>query len=232
MITRFHCASSLLGGVVLAFILALPVSGSVIFSDNFNSGASPLWGNQSGNWIASGGVYFAQSPTNSPLTHSLLPFVVDDFVVDVDVNGASDGGIWLRSNMDRTKGVLLVVAGLGHSGTGLYWHIGPDFITVLNPSADLFNQGDNIHVQVVVLGDTYSAYLNGSSNPATTLVTSSVPNGLVGLYDFTGHTFGQQDFDNFALSTEAPPVPEPSPAVLIIAGLASLFAAMRINLSH
>jgi hypothetical protein len=34
------------------------VGADVIFTDNFDSGASPLWGNERGNWTASGGVYF------------------------------------------------------------------------------------------------------------------------------------------------------------------------------
>lgn len=222
------CRRFMLLSTALAFALASPVSASVIFSDDFDSGASPLWGNQFGNWTASGGVYFAQSPTNSPLTFSLLPFVVDDAIVDVDVNGASDGGIWLRANADRSTGVILIVGGQSHSGRGLYWHIGPNYGTILNPSASLFNQGDNVHVQIVVSGDTYAAYLNGSATPATTLVTSSVASGFVGLYDFTGHAFGrQQDFDNFVLSTAA--VPEPFSALLTASGVIALLGGAFVR---
>jgi hypothetical protein len=154
--------------------------------------------------------------------------------VDVDVNGASDGGIWLRANADRSTAVILIVGGQSHSGRGLYWHIGPNYGTILNPSTPLFNQGDNVHVQIVVSGETYAAYLNGSATPATTLVTSSVAPGFVGLYDFTGQTFGRQDFDNFVLSTAAE-IPEPISALLTVSGVIALlgraFVRSRLRLS-
>ncbi len=73
---------------------------AVFFSDNFNTGASPLWGNEAGGWYASGGVYNAQSPSNNPLTYSSLPYDLTDFVVDLDINNVSDGGIFLRSSRD------------------------------------------------------------------------------------------------------------------------------------
>ena len=43
------------------------------FTDNFSS-PSPLWSNLVGNWTGSGGIYFAQAPSNNPLTYSGLPF--------------------------------------------------------------------------------------------------------------------------------------------------------------
>lgn len=198
---------------------------AALFYDSFDSGASALWGNQSGNWVTNQGAYYASSPNRAPNGASLLPFDISDFIVDVDVKGASDGGVWLRSNTNRTAGVLLVVGGRGHSGTGLYWHVGPDYSTIVNESPGLFNQGDDIHVQVKVSGDTYSAYLNGSSTPATTLVTNTAGSGAVGLYDFTGQTHGNQAFDNFEVSTVTA-VPEPSSALLAGTVLAVALAGM------
>lgn len=44
------------------------------------------------------------------------------------------------------------------------------------------------------MGETYSAFLDGSSTPASTLTTSLFAKGRVALYDFSG-----QSFDNFVL---------------------------------
>src|SRR4029077_5626730 len=69
----------------------------VIFTDNFDSGASSLWENESGSWSAAGGVYAATAPNNFPNAFSSLPFNLTNFFVDVDIQGVTDGGIWLRS---------------------------------------------------------------------------------------------------------------------------------------
>ncbi len=44
----------------------LLASGNVSFSDAFNGGASPLWGNQIGAWSAAGSVYSAATPSTVP----------------------------------------------------------------------------------------------------------------------------------------------------------------------
>jgi hypothetical protein len=108
--------------VVLLFDLR-PAEAGIIFSDNFNNGASPLWGNQIGAWSATGGVYAATVPSNFPSAHSTLPFSLTDFVVDVDVNHLQDGGIWLRSTEEPgtnvgIKGILLVTGGESRHGHG------------------------------------------------------------------------------------------------------------------
>jgi hypothetical protein len=208
------------------FVFPIMTSGAPVFMDDFAAGPSPLWGNQSGNWIAPSGAYYASSPNPAPSGTTLLPLLLTDFVLDVDINGASDGGVWLRANASRSEGVLLVVGGMGHSGGGVYWHIGPNYSDILNPSGPLFFQGDDLHIQVVVSGDTYTAYVNGSATPATTLITSSVASGLVGLYDFTGQTYGQQSFDNFVVSTA---IPEPATPFLALAGFALLLFKRRLS---
>jgi hypothetical protein len=58
---------------------------TTIFTDNFDSGASPLWGNDSGSWVASNGVYYVTAPDNFPAAVSSLPFNLTDFTLDLDI---------------------------------------------------------------------------------------------------------------------------------------------------
>jgi hypothetical protein len=84
---------------IAALLLArnLDSRAAVLFSDTFDSGASPLWQNESGSWAAASGVYAATVPNNFPNAHSSLPFNLTNFFIDVDINAVADGGIWLRS---------------------------------------------------------------------------------------------------------------------------------------
>jgi hypothetical protein len=205
----------------------------IIFSDNFNTGASPLWGNEIGNWTASGGVYAATSPSNFPSAHSSLPFALTDFSIDFDVNHLQDGGVWLRSaaapgtNVGRT-GVLLVTGGFGGTGTGLYWHVvtnGNSYGPGMNFVNGLFTSGvSDAHIHVEVSGDTFSAFVNGSLVPATTLTTNAFAGGRIALYDFSNQTF-----DNVVVATpDAAVVPEPPSVILFaLAGAGALFWGRR-----
>jgi hypothetical protein len=190
-----------------AFLTALSVAGqTIIFSDNFNSGPSPLWNNLRGDWVGSNGVYFAELPSNSPLTYSAVPFTLTDCSVDLDINGVGDGGIWLRSDAAGENGILLVTGGNsygagvrgGDAGTSLYWHrvLNNQYSGPLNEAYNVFtNPGvENVHLTVRVSGDVYSAFVNGSTNAATSLTDSTYPSGRVGLYDFSSQTF-----DNFTI---------------------------------
>jgi hypothetical protein len=210
-----------------AAILILPTAApaTVLFSDNFNSGASPQWGNQSGNWTASGGTYFAQS--QGFVNSTALPFNLTDFSVDVDINHVADGGLWLRSDGTGNNGILLVTGGdgwaagsrIGQAGRALYFHtvINGSFSPYLSEVFSVFNPTvDNPHIRVEVAGNTYSVFLNGAANPITTLSDATFSNGLFGLYDNSVQTF-----DNFVLAT----VPEPSTAALL--GLAVGFTRLR-----
>lgn len=171
------------------------------FFDDFNLGSPDLlWQNEVGNWNVVGGEYVASAPGNNPLTYSSLPFDLEDFEVTFDVNGVSDGGVFLRSTAfdpDEPSGVLLVT-----NGTSLYWHIVTNGVegAILNQVSGLFTAGANISLRVRVEGDTYSVFLNGAMTPATSLTTSMFSRGRFALYSNSG-----QRFDNVSLPERALP---------------------------
>ncbi|PIU54483.1 MAG: hypothetical protein COS90_00570 [Deltaproteobacteria bacterium CG07_land_8_20_14_0_80_60_11] len=54
----------------------------------FSRDPPPDWVNQSGDWVASGGVYKAQNPGNKPPTYAYLPFTLTDITAEADINAA------------------------------------------------------------------------------------------------------------------------------------------------
>jgi hypothetical protein len=214
-----------------------PASAATLFFDNFNSGASAAWGNQSGTWRADGGVYDATFPSNGPNTYSdvtTLPSLTN-FIVDVDINFLNDGGVWLRSSRSGggiINGVLLVTGGSTGTNNGLYWHTvqNGSFSGILNNQTAAGLQGTNHHLRIVVDGDTYSAYLDGAVTPFTTLTTNLFASGHAGLYDFSPVNGASdprgQTFDNFQISS-ADAVPLPPALVLFGSGLVGLVAVIR-----
>jgi len=198
----FVCAVRVLvAGTALS---TLPARAAIIFQDDFASGPSPLWANESGAWTASGGSYYATEPNNAPNAYSSLPYNLTAFTVDFDINSVSDGGIFLRAEPKPgtafgIQGVLLnfkVPAG----GPRLYWHIFSGGTTVSEPlNMTYVDYGNTPHVHVEVIGDTYAAYINGATDPVTTFSTSQFPTGRVALYDYSG-----QSFSNFVLARAQP----------------------------
>ena len=222
--------------LVAVFCVALgasqPVDAAVLFTDSFSTNGtdSPPWGNQSGNWSANNGVYAAASPSASPLTYSsLTSFDLTDFSFQVDVNDISDGGIWLRSdyNGGQENGVLLVLGGGGFgsgvttppAGHELYWHVVQNGVPGVghNIIGDEFTPGENATVRVDVVGDTYSAFVNGTL--ASTFVDSTYTHGQVGLYDF----YSSLSFDNAELNT----VPEPASGAIFASLVLGMVALRR-----
>jgi hypothetical protein len=188
-----------------------------LFSDDFDNGSSPLWGNESGNWQVINQAYNAQLPDNVPNAHSSLPFVLDDFEVSLDVNNVTDGGVWLRSapapgtSIGRT-GVLLVA----RSG-GFYWHVvtgGDSYGASLNPVG---SAGGNVHLRITAQGNDYALYVNSALQPATTLTDTSFSQGQTALYSFST----AQSFDNVVV------IPEPFMAVLLGVGSVVLMGRRR-----
>ncbi|MDZ4779144.1 MAG: PKD domain-containing protein, partial [Planctomycetia bacterium] len=179
------------------------------FEDNFESGPSPLWQNESGDWFVDASVYNAGVPRgNQPLPYTSLPFEFADFVVEFDVNDICDGGVFLRST-SSTNGVVLVIGGDGcwdgspnpQAGRDLYWHVFVDGVPTppgyLNRVSNLFIPHEsNARVKVEVAGDTYRAFIDGVLQ--STLVTDAFQSGRVALVDAynPGHSF-----DNFVLTT-------------------------------
>ncbi len=197
--------------IALLVLFSSQAHAILLFSDNFDNGARPEWGNEAGSWYADAGVYNTLYPNNSPLTYSSVTSLpnLTDFIVEMDINALSDGGVWLRSQ-DNQSGVLLVTGGAGGSYNGLYWHIiqnnsGPTYEQSPYPNL----QGSNAHLKIEVMGNTYKAFLNGETTPTSTLVTNVFSSGKVALYDYSNQTF-----DNFSIKA----VPEPTSMLLFILG--------------
>jgi len=201
--------------LALGFIIQAPVAAraTVVFSDNFNTGANAAWGNESGQWRALKGTYDASIPGNGqthPVTYTDVTTekALRNFTVSVTVKDLNDGGVWLRSgfNNGNINGVLLVTGGQDGTYNGFYWHIVQNgvFSAAMNmvPVAGL--QGSTQRLRIVVKGDTYSLYVAGSKTPLTSITTSAFKSGSTGLYDFSPNSGASsprgQVFDNFAIA--------------------------------
>ncbi len=193
-------------------------SDAALFVDDFDSGPSSSWGNEVGNWSASGGVYSAAAPDNFPNAHSTIPLDVDDFSLSLTINNVSDGGVWLRSapaggtSIGRT-GILLVTL-----SSQFYFHdvvSGDSYGSSLNGAA--FTGGATTEVEIEVSGDQYSVYVNGSPTPLTSLTSANHASGRVALYSNSA----PQSFDNVVL------IPEPSTALMALGSLGFVLRRRR-----
>ncbi len=208
-------------GIVLIF--APNAYANLLFFDDFNAGARPEWGNEWGEWVAENGVYDATYKGGRPPTYSSVTSLPDltDFRVEMDINDIANGGVMLRS-ADRGNGVLLVTGGAGVEGyEGLYWHIVEDDHPNSRLNLGSFSGliGTDVHLKIDVVGNTYKAFLNGSPDPLTTLVTDKYSSGKVGLYDYS-----EQTFDNVAIyDFNENVIPEPASVLLFGFGLCGVF---------
>lgn len=185
--------------VSLLALAAQSANAQFVFHDTFSPSPSPLWRNERGAWTGDGNLYYATQPSNDPPTLTSLPYQHNDFEIIAEINGVSDGGLWLHIDQAAMNGILLVTGGFGSTGTGLYWHIMTNgaYSQPLSRVDNLFHQGDNIQVRVVAAGNRYDAYLNGSTTPASTLIVPTPRSGFAGLYDFNG---GSQSYDTVTLN--------------------------------
>jgi hypothetical protein len=176
---------------------------AALFCDGFKSHSDSAWGNQDGNWAIAKHKYYATEPSNDPLTYTDLVSYqsLTDFSIKVTVNEVYDGGIWLRSNWNGlANGVLLVVGGAASNYTGLYWHIvtngtvSPPMNIVTLPGFG----GSTAKIKVVVKGENYAVYVNGSRTAATTLTDPTYGSGSAGLYDNSAAP--QETFGKFCIS--------------------------------
>ncbi|MEZ6136168.1 MAG: putative Ig domain-containing protein [Pirellulaceae bacterium] len=175
------------------------------FVDDFESGASPLWQNQVGEWFAADGLYRAAVSTNNPVTYNTLPFMVSDFELIVDVVDLVDGGLWLRSP-EYPKGVTLVLGGRDGTGSGLYWHDLTDAdpnkesVPPLNEVTGLFVNGESDpRIRVTGEGNLFSAYVGDSDVPATTIELDSFTFGQVGLFSYLDTKFDRVELTATAM---------------------------------
>jgi hypothetical protein len=161
---------------------------TVSFQDTFKPTASPLWSNSHGDWVASNGTYSPKTPSNTPYAASLLPYTLTNFTLSVQVNELGDSGIIFGANSSLTTGAILIIGGAGYgqgqrggeAGTSLYFQVGAAQVGFVQ---NAFKPGSTHTITVKVSGDTCSAYIDKSKSPATTLTSSAIGSGLVGLYD-------------------------------------------------
>jgi len=173
-----------------------------IFSDAFDNSAKPEWGNESGSWVVSDGVYSASKPNNNPIAYTSLTKLprLKDFIFEADIINAQDGGIFLRSvkcKNNNMSGVLLVIHGIGNQ---LWWHkVTCDSVgSVYNSVSVADIKGNNIHIKIVVKGNSFSAYLNNSEKPITQFKTDKFKYGGIALYSNS-----TQSFDNIQIYQNA-----------------------------
>jgi len=187
--------------IISLIFLSIKVNWAVsqeLFIDDFETGPLSEWGNEIGDWTVINGEY---NSTTSGWSYSSIPFNdLSNFAIDVDINYAWDAGIFFYSGGPFSNGISLIIGGNGGGGNGLYWHtwVNGSPSGILNPSGYLFPSGSDIHVRLEVDGNLFTAYVNGSTSPATTFTSDLYTNGEIALYS---NQPNPQTFDNFLLTT-------------------------------
>src|SRR5580658_1935334 len=163
---------------------------TVNFTDNF-SPPSSLWNNSTGDWTASEVDYYATVPANQTHAETDLPFNVQDYTLTVTVNSLGDSSIFVRTNSTDTQWVDIQLGGNGYgagyrggiSGTSIYWQdsgANAEYGAVTG----VFIPGDTYTITIKAVGDTFSAYIDGSSAAATSYTDATAgSSGEVGLGD-------------------------------------------------
>jgi hypothetical protein len=218
--SRVFSRTWLLAGLALTSAWAETVN----FTDNF-SPPSSLWSNSTGGWTASGGNYYATVPNNETQAETDLPFDVQDYTLTVTVNSLGDSTIYVRTNAADTEWISLQLGGNGYgagyrggiSGTSIYWqdsghNVEYDAVT------GVFIPGDRYTITVKAVGDTFSAYIDGSSTAVTSFTDATAgSSGEVGLGDdqpnvAAGGYGTPTSYSDFSLTS----VPEPTGAGLLL----------------
>jgi hypothetical protein len=141
------------------------------------------------------------------------------------VNGLGDSSIFVRTNSTDTQWVDIQLGGNGYgagyrggiSGTSIYWQ-DSSANAEYGAATGVFIPGDTYTITIKAVGDTFSAYIDGSSTPVTSYTDATAgSSGEVGLGDdqpnvAAGGYGTPSSFSNFSLTS----TPEPSGAGLLL----------------
>jgi hypothetical protein len=166
------------------------------------------------------------------------------YTLNLTLNNAGDGGIFVRTNSSDTQFVVLILGGEGYgqgarggnAGSSLYWADSNNPSAILGLVTGVFTPGNTYSIKVVASGDVFQAYVNGTLESTFTDAAGGSDGG-VGLYDdqpntTTGSGSGPaSSYSSFSLTgttvTSTAATPEPGPILLIGTGLAVLLLVFR-----
>ncbi len=195
-----------------------PVS-SVLFSDDFESAAytNRSWNQTPGKkWKVEKGE-FTLSDVGEGMRMAGVKVSAKSYVVDVDFKNPTDGGIIVRGEYDRgdyTFGGMTYVYkprifsyGIQYPGES-YWigKLGSGWTGMLAKAPEgTLDEGVNVHLTVIVNGNTYKAYVNGEESVSYVDNESRYDGEWVLVYLYRPN----QSFDNFRITVYDPSKGEP-----------------------